>query len=80
MKEVGLEICFTAPDNVAIVLDLIRFIALNTLRALSLTRKSSMSPLLAVLALGNTMIHICILNSDNIASHIEGLINENFSR
>ena len=48
---VDLEIHFTASDKVAVIFDLIRSIALNVLRVLSLTSKHGMSLLLVVLIL-----------------------------
>ena len=62
----------------AIVFNLIRSTILNILRALNSTRESCMFPLLVVLVLGNTRIHICALNGSNLASHIEGSVNEYF--
>jgi len=77
---VNLEIHFTASDKVEVIFDLIRSIALNVLRVLSLTSKHGMSLLLVVLALGNIRIYVCISNSGDIASHIEGSIDKSLGR
>ncbi len=80
IQRIDLEICFTAPDKVAVVFNLMRSVTLNTLRALSSTSKYGMFPLSVVLVLENTRIHICASNSNNIASHIKELINKSFNR
>ena len=43
------------------------------------TRKGGVSPLPAILALGNSWIHICTSNCDNVIAHIEAPVNEKFS-
>ena len=62
------------------VFNLMKSITLNILRALSLTSKSGVFPLPAVLILENTRIYIYISNGGNIAFYIEGSINKSFSR
>jgi len=77
---VDLEICFTLLDKVAMVFNLMRSIALNTLKVLSSTSKSGVFPLPVVLVLENTRIYIYTLNSGDIAFHIEESINKSFGR
>ena len=54
-------------------------IALDTFSSLNATRKGGVSPLPAILALGDFRIHICISNSGDIIAHIEAPINKKFS-
>jgi len=51
-------------------------IVLYTPRTLEVTSKSSMTPLPAVLALQDTRIYICPMNSGNKATNIETTINK----
>ena len=54
-------------------------IALDTFSSLNATRKGGVSPLPAILALGNSRIHIRTSNSGNVIAHIEAPVNEKFS-
>ena len=69
-----------ALDKVVVAFNLMRSVALNTLRALSLTSKCDVFSLLIVLILENTRIHICISNGSNIAFYIKELINKIFGK
>ena len=60
------------------ILGLVRAIALDTLRALNSARKGGMSLFPAVLALRDPRIHVHFLDSSDILSYVEALINEHF--
>ena len=60
------------------ILILVRAIALDVLQALNSARKSGMSLFPAVLALRDSRVHVCSLDSSDILSYVEALINEHF--
>ena len=54
-------------------------IALDAFSSLNVTRKGGVSPLPAILALGNSWIHIRTSNCGDVVAHIEAPVNEKFS-
>jgi len=54
-------------------------VALDAFSSLNATRKGGVSPLPAILALGNSRIHIRTSNCDDVIAHIEAPVNEKFS-
>ena len=78
LREVSFFICFATPPKLAIIFRFMRSIALNG--SLNMVEHSCISPLLAILALRDTRIHIGTLNGSNILSNIiEASIGETFS-
>ena len=61
------------------VLRFVRTVALDTFSSLNATRKGRVSPLPAILALGDSRIHICTSNYGDVIAHIEAPVNEKFS-
>jgi len=64
---------------VTVVFDLVRSIAFDTFRSLNSTSKGSIFPFSAVLILGDTRIHIGLINDGNVASYIEVMVGKGFS-
>jgi len=54
-------------------------IALDVLGALDSAREGSMSPLLAVFALGNSWIHVCPSYGGDIPADVKALVDETLS-
>ena len=53
-------------------------IALDAFSSLNATRKGGVSPLPAILALGNSRIHVRTSNCGDVIAHIEAPVNEKF--
>ena len=76
---IDFAVSFTTPTKLPVVFRFVRTIALYTFRSLNVTREGRMTPLPAVLALGNSQIHICASNCCNVVTYIEASIDEHFS-
>ena len=61
------------------VLRFVWTIALDAFSSLNATQKGRMSPLPAILALGDSQIHIRTSNCGDVIAHIEAPVNEKFS-
>ena len=68
---VKLLICFVAPSEFVVVFWFVRTVTFDTLGSLNLVWKHSMTPFLAILALGNFWIHVGSLNCHNVFANIE---------
>ena len=75
-RKVDLIVCFAALSKFSVVLWLVRAITLNTFGALYSVQESGVAPFLAVLALGNSWVHVCSLDSNNVLSNIKAPVNE----
>ena len=73
---VNFEICLVALGKVTIMFDLMRTIVFDASWSLYSVYKSNVSLLLAILVLKNTRVHVCVLNSNNIAFYVEIPINK----
>ena len=62
------------------VFNLVQSITLDTPRALEVISKGGMFPLLVVLVLWDSRIHICTSNSSNITTNIEASIDKHFGQ
>ena len=71
-------ISLTAPYKVVVVLSLVRIIAFYIPRTLNSTRKGHMSLFPTIFTLQYTQVHVCPINSSDIASNIEAPIDEFF--
>ena len=76
---VDFVVSFTTSTKLPVVFRFVRTIALYTFRSLNATWEGRMSPLPAVLALGNSQIHVCASNCRNVVTYIEASIDEHFS-
>ena len=76
MRGVYFKVCLAIPCKMSMMFNFMWFIALYIPRTLEVASKSGMIPLLAVLALQNTRIHICPTNSGNEAADVETMFNE----
>jgi len=54
-------------------------VALDAFSSLNAIQKGGVSPLPAILTLGNSQIHICTSNCGDVIAHIEAPVNEKFS-
>jgi len=63
----------------AVIFGLVWTVAFGISRILKLASESSVSLLLAILALRDTRIHVCFLNCCNEAFYIETSVNQAFS-
>ena len=70
---------FIAPSKFAVIFQLVRTIAFDTLRFLDSTRKCWMIPFPTVFTLRYTQIHVSTPNSSDVLADIEALVNESFS-
>ena len=62
-----------------VVFDLVRSIVFDTFRSLNFTSKGSIFLFSAVLILGDTRIHVGLMNDGNVASYIEVMVGKSFS-
>ena len=76
MRGVDFKVCLATPGEMLMMFNLMQSIALYILRTLEVASKSSIAPLLVVLALQDARIHICPTNSSNEATNIETMIDE----
>ena len=74
----SLFIIFATPCKVVIVLSLMGTIAFYISRTLNSTWESGISPLLTILILQYTWIHVCFANCGNIASDVKAPIDKAF--
>jgi len=58
------------------VLRFVRTVTFNIFGPLDSTRESGVAPFPAILALGNTGIHICSSNCSNVIAHVETPVDE----
>jgi len=77
-RRVSFQIRFATPSEVMIVLRFVRAIAFDAPRTLYSVRKSSMTPLLTIFALGYSWVHVCTPNSCYVNSNIETSIDKIF--
>ena len=61
-------VSFATPAKFPMVFGFVRTIALNTFRSLDATRECGVAPLPAVLALGNSRIHVSASNSRDVVA------------
>ena len=61
------------------VIQFVWTIALDAFSSLNATRKGGVFPLPAILALGNSWIHVRTSNCGDVIAHIEAPVNEKFS-
>ena len=61
------------------VIQFVWTVALDAFSSLNATRKGGVSPLPAILALGNSRIHVRTSNCGDVIAHIEAPVNEKFS-
>ena len=78
-KGVYLFICFAALPKFLVVFGSVWSIALDTLGTLDFAREGSVSPLLAVFALGDAWVHVCSSNSSDIPADVKALVDEALS-
>ena len=76
IRRVNLKVHLTTLCKMLMILNLMWSIAFYIPRTLKVAGKSGMTPLLAILVLWNTKIHICITNSGNEATDVEAMIDE----
>ena len=72
---VSFLVYFAAPCELSVMFRLVRLVALDTFCLLDPIWECWISPLPAVLALGNIWIHVGISNSSDIAFYIEASVN-----
>jgi len=78
-REVKFSVTLTTPTELSMVFRLMQSVAFDALCPLYPVRKSQMSPLPAVFALGNSRVHVCSPDSSNVVADVEAPINEHFS-
>ena len=76
MRGVGLKISLAAPGGVLVVFGFVWAIALQAFCILNVVTKDSVTPLLAVFALGDTGVHVGVFDGSNESANIEVLVNE----
>ena len=79
IQRINFVVCFAAPTKFAVILWLMRSVALYTFWALNSARESQITPFSTVFTLRNTRVHISYSNCCNIPSDIETPINKAFS-
>ena len=68
---VSFGISFTTPAEFPVVLRFVRTITFNAFGPLDSTQESGVAPFPAILALGDSRIHICSFNHSNVIAHVE---------
>ena len=68
---ISLEVCLTILSKMMMMLRFVRSIAFNTFWPLNAACENCISPLLTILILRDTWVHICIFNSSNVTSYVE---------
>ena len=71
---VSFRVGFTALSKLSMVLRLVRTIAYDTFGLLDMAQESRVAPFLAILALGNSGIHVGAFYRSNVVPHIEAPI------
>ena len=79
MQWVQFFIRHAAPPKFAVVLRFVRSIAFDAFWPLDSAWEGCMTPLLAVLALEHTRIHVSTVNSGDVSSKVKVLVNETLS-
>jgi len=79
LRRVSFFIHFATPPKLAMIFGFVRSVTLDTLGSLNTAEHSCMSPLLAILALRDTRIHIGTPNGSDVLSNIEASVDEIFS-
>ena len=74
--EVGFSISLATPWRLMIVISWVGAVAFNTLHSLYSAHLSWVSPFPTFLALRNSWVHVCSMNSCNKISYIEAIVNE----
>jgi len=77
-RRVSFKISFTAPCHISIVFQFVWSITFWTLRPIYVTDKCCVLPFLAIFALWNSGIYVCILNHGDVISNIEASVDEHF--
>jgi len=77
--EVSLEVHLAIPCHVSMVFNLVRTITFDVFNTICMAYKDSMALFPAVFALGNARVHICFINSYNVAFYVKAPINKVFS-
>ena len=75
---VDFVVSFTTPAKLPVVFRFVRTVTLYTFGPLNATRESRMSPLPAILALGNSRIHTCASNCRNVIPYVKAPVYEHF--
>jgi len=78
-RKVNLVVCFAALSEFSVVLRLVRAVTLDTFGALYSAQESGVAPFPAVLALGNSWVHVCSLDSNDVLSNIKAPVDEHLS-
>ena len=73
---VDLVVCSVAPFEISVVLQLVRAVTLDAFGALYSAQESGVAPLPAVLALGDSWVHVCSLDGSGILSYVEAPVDE----
>ena len=72
---IGFEICFVTLYYVSVVFNLVGTIVFLTFRPMNIIYEYGMSPLPAILTLGNARVHVGAFDSGNVWTNIETLVN-----
>ena len=73
---VSFVVGFTTPSKLSMVLRLVRAIVFNTFGPLDMARESRVAPFPAILALGNSGIHVGASHCGNVVPHIEAPVDK----
>ena len=73
---VNFVVSFATPAKLSVVFRFVRTVILYTFGSLNAAREGRMSPLPAILALGNSQIHACAPNCRNVIPYIKAPVNE----
>jgi len=76
---IGLQIFFTAPHHLPVVLGVMWSIAFDISGPVCSTCESRVAPFPTVLALWNSRVHVCAMYHSNISSNIESLVDDALS-
>ena len=75
-REVDLEVCFAVLGKVTMMFSLVWTTAFSTSRFLNSAEESGIFSLSTVLALRNTWVHVCTMNSSYVWANVEWPVNE----